>query len=214
MMKATILSILKSLGLYAPMRKFQQQYLAPLGLAKPDPLIPEEAFSVAVKHALFKLLEHESPENLGEYLEFGVSRGTSMATVYHVLEGMNLKSSRLIGFDSFEGLPPESKEEGWKPGSYRSSISATRKYLKSRGVKEERIALVKRWFKDALNPETTTKLTLKKASLIMIDGDIYSASKTALEYVMPLIEDHAVIIFDDWGWTTGPDQIRQREAFK
>jgi hypothetical protein len=39
---------------------------------------------------------------------------------------------------------------------------------------------------------------IEKASLIMIDCDIYSSSKQALDFCAPLIKDKSIIFFDDW----------------
>ena len=72
--------------------------------------------------------------------------------------------------------------------------------------------LVKGWFKDTLTEKTRRELALDKASLIMVDCDIYSASKDALRFSEPHIRKHAVILFDDWGWREG--EIGQKEAFE
>ncbi len=39
---------------------------------------------------------------------------------------------------------------------------------------------------------------ITKASLIMIDCDIYSSAKEFLNFCGPLIEDRTIIFFDDW----------------
>ena len=136
-----------------------------------------------------------------------------MACVYHVLQKSRLEHVRLIGFDSFEGLPPEAADEGWSPGEFHSTFSATRRYLAGRRVNLDRVSLVKGWFRDTLTPETRSRLAMTKASLIMIDCDIYSASKEALTFCAPLIGERAVIVFDDWGWRSDSNEIGQREAF-
>lgn len=182
------------------------------GLTRWDPLVPEAEFAESCDLAI-KTVAARGGE-FGAYLEFGVSRGTSMACMYHALAKAGLEDVRLVGFDSFEGLPLKAAEEGWVAGDYASTVRATKRYLRSRGVDLGRVELVKGWFVDTLTPETTNRLNLRKASLIMIDCDIYSASKEALWYCAPLIEDRAVIIFDDWGWRTGEGEIGQREAFE
>ncbi len=136
-----------------------------------------------------------------------------MACAYHSLRAAGLDDARLIGFDSFAGMPPEAAEEGWAPGLFHSTIDATRSYLKSRGVDLDRVDLVQGWFKDTLTEERRTALGIGKASLIMIDCDIYSASKEALNFCEPHIERHAVVLFDDWGWREEADEIGQKEAF-
>ncbi|HLU88678.1 MAG TPA: TylF/MycF/NovP-related O-methyltransferase [Cyclobacteriaceae bacterium] len=73
--------------------------------------------------------------------------------------------------------------------------------------------LVKGWFSNTLNERTRKVLRLEKADLIMIDCDIYSASKEALKFSLPLIKDQAIVIFDDWGTEDGL-RIGQKEAFE
>jgi len=183
------------------------------GLAPWAPLVPERQFSICVDHALAVLRKADPAHEFGDYLEFGVSRGTSLATVHHSLQRANLPQARLIGFDSFAGMPPESAGQGWDPGAFASPIGITRRYLIGKGVDLERVTLVKGWFSDTLNEQTRSTLKLGKASLIMVDCDIYSASCEALRFSAPHIKDRAVVIFDDWGWREQEGERGQKEAF-
>jgi hypothetical protein len=216
-MKKIVLDSLENLGFRPRQLKnaLVQRYLVPRGYGEWQPLIHDEQdFKAAVSDALDRLLKLERAEQFGDYLEFGVSRGTSMACVYDVLQAKGLGDVRLVGFDSFQGLPPEAAEEGWEPGAYFSTEAATRRYLTDHDVELDRITLVKGWFRDSLNQATKERAVLQKASLIMVDCDIYSATKKALTFVLPLVQDRAVIIFDDWGWRSDIGEIGQREAFQ
>jgi hypothetical protein len=148
----------------------------------------------------WKKLQNYNP-SLGDYLEFGVSRGHSMASMHRVLTKLKLDHVRLFGFDSFEGMPPSAAEEDlgtWKPGQFASAIEETREFLNKFKINWKRTHLVKGWFSDTLNIQTTEKFNIRKVSVIMIDCDIYSAAKSALDYSLPFIIDYAVIFFDDW----------------
>jgi hypothetical protein len=173
--------------------------------------VPVKEFTASCEFAI-RTLQGDN-HVFGDYLEFGVSRGTSIVCMARALSAAGLKKVRLIGFDSFLGMPPEAATQGWLPGQYFSSIRATQAHLISEGVDLDRVELVKGWFKDSLNDRTVQSLDLQKASLVMVDCDIYTASKEALWFVGPLIEDEAVIIFDDWGWRSDSGQIGQREAY-
>jgi hypothetical protein len=180
------------------------------------PLVPEDDFTACCRQAINELKLRNSGKIIGDYLEFGVSRGTSLACMHHALAAEQLGNVRLVGFDSFEGLPPEAAEEGgsmWEPGAYGSALGTTRTYLKRKGVDLRRVNLVKGWFKDTLTAQTRHALKLERASLIMVDCDIYSASRDALFFCEPLIGDAAVIFFDDWGWRSDIGEIGQKEAF-
>ncbi len=220
MIKAAAVRALDVVGLSTPARRVASRLsniasrLRDMGVLPWTPLIPEAAFGGCLRHALQELRRHEPAEAMGDYLEFGVSRGTSMTCAYRVLREEASSNARLIGFDSFEGMPPEASGEGWRPGEFRSTLAATRRYLAAREVDLDRVTLVKGWFRDTLTPETRSRLALGKASLILIDCDIYTASKEALAFCEPHIRGRAVMIFDDWGLETKLRSIGQKEAFE
>ena len=139
---------------------------------------------------------------LGDYLEFGVFNGRSMACMHRVLRDLDLPHVRLLGFDSFEGLPESAREDdggAWQPGWFRSDIEITRELLTDVGVDWSRTHLIKGWFSDTCTPATAAQYGVRKASLIMVDCDTYRSTCEALQFVDPLIGDAAVLFFDDWG---------------
>ncbi|MEJ0022486.1 MAG: TylF/MycF/NovP-related O-methyltransferase [Alphaproteobacteria bacterium] len=156
-----------------------------------------------------------SVEGMGDYLEFGVFNGTSMMTMYDVLEEAGV-GGRLIGFDSFEGLPPEAatpENKGWRPGCFACEMETTRARLTEAGIDEKRAILVRGWLKDTLTAETVDALTLRHASVIMIDVDIYTATAEALAFCAPLIGSEAIVIFDDWHYSNADEGEGQKKAF-
>lgn len=197
----TVINVLNVLGLRTPLRRV----LLRLGLFPWKPLVPEQEFTQASREAIARLRTVVPREEMGAYVEFGVSRGTSMACMYRALADEGLGDTRMIGFDSFAGLPREAADEGWSPGDFRSTLRRTRRFLVDRGVDLRRVTLVPGWFSETLTPATRARLSLDRASIIMIDCDIHSASRAALEFCVPLVGDHALIIFDDWGPFDGPD---------
>ena len=201
-------AVLRGLGLLRTARSLKARLR---GTRANVPLVPVEAFTASCELAIRSLQANNHV--FGDYLEFGVSRGTSMVCMARALSRADLDKVRLIGFDSFEGMPSEAATQGWEPGQFFSPVSTTKAYLKSEGVELGRVELVKGWFKDTLNHETAQALSLSKASLVMVDCDIYTASKEALWFVEPFIKDEAVIMFDDWGWRSDSNQIGQREAY-
>lgn len=182
------------------------------GLLAWVPQVPEGDFFQCALNAINIL--KESGQEIGDYLEFGVSRGTSYACVYHALRQTGVNDARLIGFDLFEGFPKEAARQGWEPGAAASTVSATTRYLRKKGVPTHAMIFVKGWYKDSLTPETKARLSLSKASLVMIDCDLYTSSCDALSFCAPLLADKAVIFFDDWGWRADLGEIGQREAFE
>jgi len=151
--------------------------------------------------ALKTLSETLGPEALGDYLEFGVSHGSSLTCMHQVLKELNLEKVRIFGFDSFEGLPENAKLEGIKqfiPGAFRSSIEKTKHFLSDNGIDWKKTFLIKGWYSDTLTEELKLEHKITKASVIMIDVDIYSSSVEALNFCKSLIKDTTIIFFDDW----------------
>ncbi len=165
------------------------------------PLVPAEALQKSYGEAIQLLRERRSAEHLGDYLEFGVCHGTSMLCMHRALKDAGVEGVRLFGFDSFEGLPEVAAvdDEGiWPPGSFDSDLNHTTQILTNEGVDWDRTFLVQGWFSDTLNDALGSKHHIEKAGLIMVDSDIYTSAKEALDFCAPLIKDQSVIFFDDW----------------
>jgi len=164
-------------------------------------LVDEAKFRAAVGAAMDQLLERLGDDELGDYLEFGVYNGSTLAIVHDLLERRGRTSSRLFGFDSFEGLPSEADVDDnniWMPGQYRCPEDFARDFLTKRGVDWERVALIKGWFSETCKPSTRARHQMKKAGIIMVDSDLYSSAIEALNFCEPLIGQHALIIFDEY----------------
>ena len=86
----------------------------------------------------------------------------------------------------------------WTRGQFKSEYAFTQQFLTEQDVDLDRVTLVKGWFSDTLNEDLLRRHAITRASVIMVDCDIYSSAKTALDFCAPLIGDHAVIFFDDW----------------
>lgn len=189
---------------FAPARfeKWVQAKLSESRVIAGDRYVPLENYEAKCREALRWLVEQSQGRPIGDYLEFGVCHGSSMSCMNRAVKILSLESQmRLVGFDSFEGLPDTTgMEDGhiWKGGMCRSDIEFTRRFLTEAGVDWNRTHLIKGWFSDTCNAATVQQYQLKHASVIMIDSDLYTSAKTALDFCFPLIGDHAVIFFDEW----------------
>jgi hypothetical protein len=181
-------------------------------------LVPAETLQSKYRDALQTLSQAVGAENLGDYLEFGVYQGTSLSCMFAASQELGLKQFRLFGFDSFEGLPPNAQQEDaqvWRPGEFRSSLEYTTEYLTHKGVDWNRTILIKGWFDDTLTEGTMRKYNITKTSVIMMDCDLYSSTKTALAFCKPLIKDQVIIFFDDWFSRDLADKgLGERKAFE
>jgi O-methyltransferase len=166
-----------------------------------DNLVPAEELKTKYRQALLLLCKELGPETLGDYLEFGVYKGTSFLCMYQALQELKLEHVRLFGFDSFDGLPDTAATEDngiWQAGQYRSDYELTKQSLTDQGVNWQRASLVKGWFSETLNQELVQQHHMSRASVIMVDCDLYSSTKDVLNFCSPLIQDQAIIFFDDW----------------
>jgi hypothetical protein len=121
--------------------------------------------------------------------------------MHDALTRLGLEGVHIYGFDSFEGLPASAAREAgspWVPGQFRSSLPLTKRYLALKGVPDDRVTLINGWFSDTATEATRVRHAMERASIIMIDCDLYSSAREALAFCAPLIGTHTVIYFDDW----------------
>jgi O-methyltransferase len=179
-------------------------------------LVPEVDLEAMYRKALTSLVERGGAESVGDYLEFGVYTGTSLLCMDRATQGLGLTQMRLFGFDSFEGLPPAAENEAgsWTAGDMKSNREFVLSRLADHDVEMERVFLVQGWFEETLDEKLSRHFGLTKASVIMIDCDLYSSAKTALTFVAPLILDHTFIFFDDWNtFGLAEKGLGERQAF-
>lgn len=140
-----------------------------------------------------------------------------MTSMHRALTAAGLGKVRLIGFDSFEGLPSSASVEGagrWKPGQFHSDVELTRANLRRNGVPLERVTLVPGWFNETATDATATGLGLDHTNVALIDCDLYSSAVTALEFLAPRLGDVSVVFFDEWSVGTPAEQgFDERRAF-
>ena len=174
--------------------------LSPLWKKEEQLVRPGEFRPVLDRH-IAMLLGDRSPAEFGDYLEFGVYNGMSMSVAYAALQAVGLTGTRLIGFDSFEGMPKgEQQDEAgvFTGGQLYFDEAGAKANMRRHGVDLAQVTLVKGWFDDTLNDATVARLGLKRTSLVMIDCVIYPSTAAVLRFIEPLIGDSAVLVFDDW----------------
>jgi hypothetical protein len=150
------------------------------------------------RRALVELRARSAGSPLGDYFEFGVFNGTSLIAMYRALRDLELDEIRLFGFDSFEGLPPD--EEGhWGPGGrFSCDIDTTREILEREHVDLNRVTLIKGFFNETLTDRLRARHGMRRASVVMVDCDLYRSAVECLTFSIPLIQGDALLVFDDW----------------
>ena len=138
--------------------------------------------------------------DVGGYLEFGVFNGSSISCMHtaSVKASVNI---RLFGFDAFEGLPEgaENEDDGvWKKGFYSCAFEQMKKCLLKRNVNPDNIEWVKGWYDKTLSDSLVKKFNIRNLSIVFIDCDTYSSSKTVLNFIAPIITSPVIVCLDDW----------------
>ena len=138
------------------------------------PNLPKLFFN---KWALFDHIIKKSKKDR-PFIEFGVCRGVSFKYLMNSF-------TKGYGFDTFEGLPEKWHHE--TQGRYSAD-----------GIipKIDGGEFLKGKFEDTL-PTFFTK-PRSMASIINFDADLYSSTICALTYSKPVIDEHTILIFDEF----------------
>ena len=147
------------------------------------------------------MLEEIENENLpGCVVECGVYKGASLAAIAAKLKALGSKR-RILGFDSFDGLPEPSAEDYIADPQLRqkarrgyfgdTSLELTRSRVDAVGYEGE-IILVPGWFEDTL-PRFDEQI-----ALLFLDCDFYESYVVALNSLSDKVVPGGIAIFDEY----------------
>ncbi len=154
----------------------------------------------------------------GHYLEFGTFWGGSFFPNYfrfrHWLHG------NFLAFDSFQGLSePRPNETRFTGGDFAQAAycSNERSFIamgELLGVAPERLRVVGGFFSQTLEgvPAQTYGLTPGSVSVCYIDCDLKDPTKQVLAFVAPVLEEGALVYFDDWRLCRASGEVGERAA--
>jgi len=148
-----------------------------------------------------ELLKHSLNEaKNGLFLEFGVYSGKSINYI-----AKHIDDNIVYGFDSFEGLPEE----------WRDNYPKGKFHVEQLPKVEDNVVLVKGWFDKTL--EAFLNEHEGKIAFIHMDADLYSSTKYVLETILDYNRVHpgTVIQFDEFmnypSWETNGEYLAFRE---
>jgi len=185
MVRKTAESVLRNLDLMGQMQdlfssvEFERQHLATVPMFK-------------TRQELFKFSLDRVTVLEGLHAEFGVYKGDSINRL------ARLRPRQVFhGFDSFEGLP-----ESWTLGARAGAFNVGGRLP----AVHNNVVLIKGFFEDTL-PQFLAAYDKKAVAFIHVDCDLYSATKTVLDRLAPLLVEGTVIVFDEYfnypGWQQG-----------
>jgi len=167
----------------------------------------------------FKLVKQESDGPVGDYYEFGLFRGYTFLQAYSHTQSLGINDPHFYGFDSFEGLPPadgiDEADGRFFEGQFACSRAEVEKNLIDNGMDTARTTLIEGFYEDALTEALRSQHNFRAASVVLLDCDYYSSTRTAMLWMQPYIKAGTVLLFDDWfSYSEGEDkQLGQQKAF-
>jgi hypothetical protein len=126
------------------------------------------------------------------YLEFGVFEGRSMRWWASHLK---TPDARLVGFDSFEGLP-----EDWRPGLGIGHFATGQ----PPAIDDSRVSFEVGWFDDTL---PRFSIPEHDQLILNIDCDLYSSALSVLHWATPHLRAGTLVYFDEY-----PDRDHEMRA--
>lgn len=153
------------------------------------------------------------------YYEFGTDVGTSLISYMKVLQKISkehkkdLKNYPIIAFDSFQGLPKPEKfdtdlhlEENWSESDFSCTKEQLLKNIRKRRLDPNKFNLrfVEGFYENSLTDQLRKELP--KPTIINIDCDYYSSTKTVIDWLRPILVNGIKFYFDDiWKFSGNPN---------
>lgn len=204
--------------------RWQFSAFGPMGPADPtitpppcySPARAAEIFGDAFSRAVELVLLSKLP---GPFLEFGTSTGYTARWLAELLVEAQAPRDLWL-YDSFEGFPevtgvdaqcPDAQVNDWRKGNpFRPVDPEMIGQVLSAMLGPQRVRLVKGFY-DVTLP---AGLPAEPAALVHIDCDLYASTLTVLGGLSDgrLLQQGAVILFDDWNCNRADDRFGERRA--
>ncbi|UCH72238.1 MAG: hypothetical protein JSW62_01445 [Thermoplasmatales archaeon] len=170
----------------------------------------------AIKKCFNKTVELGIAEK-GDYYEFGIYKGYTFWYAQKIANNLGINKMRFFGFDSFKGLPEikdiDKTKNGFFKGQFNYSKSDVERHLSSHGINWDKSFLIEGFYEKTLNQNTKKKYKMDKASVVLIDCDLYYSTIKVLDFIKDMLIDNSIIIFDDWNSFGDPNK-GERRAFR
>jgi O-methyltransferase len=148
----------------------------------------------------------------GAIVECGVWRGgTSFAMLLAQREAVGRVVCPVHMLDSFQGLPPAGGRDGplahaWQAGespddpdaNCRAEEAAVRTARDAFGFTEAEAPIHRGWFRDTVGPLADRLRDAGGIALLRLDGDWYDSTVECLEALLPVVQEGATVIIDDY----------------
>lgn len=147
---------------------------------------PSKSFDYSRRYDLYKfIIETEILDKEIDYLEFGVSKGSSFKWW---VKNIKHKNSRFYGFDTFTGLPEDwgSFKKGDMSNGNKPPVLDDSRHEFYQGIFQNTVYTFLKTYKS------------NKRKVIHLDADIFSATLFVLTTISPYLKKGDILIFDEF----------------
>lgn len=149
----------------------------------------------------------------GDYCEFGCHTAMTFRLAFDQFNQRTIKR-HLWAFDSFKGLPAAvnslDNHPSWIEGTMSTEEYTFHKTCKEHGIPRTAYSVVNGFYDDTLNNPNLTLPT--NIAFVYIDCDLYSSTKTVLEFLTPRLKHGMIIAFDDYFCMSSDQLSGERRA--
>jgi O-methyltransferase len=151
----------------------------------------------------------------GDYAEFGSWGGMTFALAYHEIWERG-HPAHLWAFDSFRGLPDPGVDEEhpvWQEGAMATSLEEFHTLCAQRGIPRDRYTVVPGFYEEtlaAMSPEDEPR----NIALAYVDCDLYSSTRTVLDFLRPRLKHGMIVAFDDYFCWSATQPSGERRAYR
>ena len=165
-------------------------------LVTQHPIISNQVDKTDIREILRELAAVINRQVPGDVVEFGCYIGTTSLFIRRLLDARH-ETRAFHVYDSFEGLPPKSRQDESPAGlSFQAGKLAVGKKQFIREFQKARLqspTIHKGWFDQLTDDDLPEHI-----AFAFLDGDFYSSIKSSLQLVLPRISKGGVIIMHDY----------------
>lgn len=175
-------------------------------LLKKYPIVSDQVDATDIRIVLTeleKVLDRQIP---GDIVELGCYIGTTSLFIRRLLDQRD-EHRAFHAYDSFEGLPPKSREDESLAGtSFQAGKLAVSKKQFIREFQKAglRLPIVhKGWFNELTDGDVPEQI-----AFAFLDGDFYESIRDSLKLVLPRMSAGGIIVIDDYAREALPGVAR------
>lgn len=170
------------------------------------PIISDQVDTEDIHIVLTELEEVLGKRVPGDIVEFGCYIGTTSLFVRRLVDQRGENRTFHV-YDSFEGLPPKSREDESPAGTnFQAGKLAVSKKQFIREFQKAGLrlpAIHKGWFSDLTDDDVPERI-----AFAFLDGDFYESIKSSLRLVIPRMSPGGTIVIDDYAREALPGVAR------